>query len=102
MKARLEYLLVTLIVACTSQPAFASGANLPWESPLNKILKSCTGPVAQAGGVIAILATGLGLALSEGGGLIRKCVSVVFGLSIAFSASSFIGDYLGYSGGVRF
>ena len=63
---------------------------------------SITGPVAKAGGVLAIVAAGLGLAFSEGGGFMRKVVGVVFGLAITFSATTFISDFLGYTGGVRF
>lgn len=99
---KLIALWVSLIVVLTTQPVFAGGSSMPWESPLNNILHSITGPVAKVGGVLAIVATGLGLAFSEGGGFIRKVVGVVFGLSITFSAGTFISDFLGYGGGAGF
>ena len=92
------FIMVLLLTA----NAFAGGTNMPWESPLNNILHSITGPVVKAAGILAIVATGLALAFSEGGGFMRKVVSVVFGLSIAFSAATFITDFLGYGGGAGF
>ncbi|MEN6488168.1 MAG: TrbC/VirB2 family protein, partial [Smithella sp.] len=53
-------------------------------------------------GVIAICITGLALAFGEGGGLMRKILGIVFGLSIAFSASSFGLSFFGYGGGLGF
>ena len=92
------FIMVLLLTA----NAFAGGSSMPWESPLNNILNSITGPVAKVAGILAIVAAGLGLAFSEGGGFMRKVVGVVFGLSITFSATSFISDFLGYGGGVGF
>ena len=82
--------------------AYASGSGLPWEGPLQKILDSIAGPVAKVVGVLAIVLTGLGLAFGEGGGLMRKALGIVFGLSIAFSASSFGLSFFGFAGGCTF
>lgn len=67
---------------------FASDTGMPWEDPLNQITDSLTGPVARSVGLIALAATGLALAMGEAGGLFRRLVQVVFGLSIAFSAAT--------------
>ncbi|MBJ6749923.1 TrbC/VirB2 family protein [Geomonas anaerohicana] len=103
-KEKIVGLLVPLFIFLATHPAFATGgaSGMPWESPLSRILSSITGPVAKAGGILAIVAAGLGLAFSEGGGFMRKVVGVVFGLAITFSATTFISDFLGYTGGVRF
>lgn len=103
-KEKIVGLWVSLLILLTTHPAFATGggSGMPWESPLSRILASITGPVAKAGGVIAIVAAGLGLAFSEGGGFMRKVMAVVFGLSITFSATTFVSDFLGYTSGVRF
>lgn len=82
--------------------AFAGGTGMPWEGWLDQILNSITGPVARAIGVIAIVACGLGIAFSEGGGGMRKLLMVCLGLSIAFTAASFFLGFLGYGGGVVF
>ena len=51
--------LAILAVVVMSDPAFASsGGGLPWETPLNKVKDSLSGPVALAVGVIAFFAGG--------------------------------------------
>ena len=92
----------SMMVLLLTASAHAGGSSMPWETPLNNFLTSITGPVVKAGGILAIVATGLGLAFSEGGGFMRKVVGVVFGLSITFSATTFISDFLGYGGGAGF
>jgi type IV secretion system protein VirB2 len=67
---------------------FASSSGMPWEDPLDQITESLTGPVARSVGLIALAVTGLTLAMGEAGGIFRKLVQVVFGLSIAFSAAT--------------
>lgn len=99
-----EVLFLTVIAMLCLIPgsAFASGTGMPWEGPLTTILESITGPVAKIAGVVAICITGLALAFGEGGGLMRKILGIVFGLSIAFSASSFGLSFFGYGGGLGF
>lgn len=80
----------------------AASSGMPWETPLQKILDSISGPVAKVIGVIAIVATGLGLAFGEAGGGMKKMLQIVFGLSIAFSATSFFLNFLGFSSGLPF
>jgi len=51
--------LAILAVIVVSDPAVASsGGGLPWETPLNKVKDSLSGPVALAVGVIAFFAGG--------------------------------------------
>ncbi len=79
--------------------AAGAGAGLPWETPLQNLLASLTGPVAQVLGTVAIVFVGLGLAFSEGGGIMRRALWVVFGLSIAFAAATWGLTFLGFGGG---
>jgi len=88
--------------ALSSGAAYAAGAGMPWETPLNNILNSITGPVAKAIGVIAVIAAGFGIAFSEGGSGLRKILTVVFGLTIAFAAASFFLPLFGFAGGAAF
>lgn len=53
-------------------PAFAGGAGMPWESPLQQIVESVTGPVVQAAAVLAICLFGGGIAMSENGSTVRR------------------------------
>ena len=74
------------------------GAALPWEGPLNQVLASFTGPVAQALCILAIVVLGFGFAFSEGGGL-RRILGLLLGVSIAVTASSFGVAFFGFDGG---
>jgi type IV secretion system protein TrbC len=75
---------------------------MPWEGPLQRVLDSFSGPVAKILGTIAIVATGIAMAFGEGGGGMKKLLSIVFGLSIAFTAASFGISFFGFSGGLGF
>lgn len=79
--------------------AFAAGSGMPWEEPLQQILESVQGPVAKIIAVMIIIVTGLTLAFGETSGGFRKLVQIVFGLSIAFAASSFFLSFFSFGGG---
>jgi type IV secretory pathway VirB2 component (pilin) len=89
---------VMTVVAASS--ARAAGSNMPWEQPLNQILQSVEGPVAKILAVIIIIVTGLTLAFGDTSGGFRRLIQIVFGLSIAFAASSFFLAFFSFGGGV--
>ena len=80
--------IATMIMSFICPELFAADSGMPWEDPLNQITDSLTGPVARSVGLIALAVTGLTLAMGEAGGIFRRLVQVVFGLSIAFSAAT--------------
>lgn len=80
-------------------PANAAGSSMPWEAPLQSILESIEGPVAKIVAVIIIIVTGLTLAFGDTSGGFRRLVQIVFGLSIAFAASSFFLTFFSFGGG---
>jgi type IV secretion system protein TrbC len=80
-------------------PAFAAGSGMPWEQPLQQVLASVQGPVAKIMAVMIIITTGLTLAFGETAGGFRKLIQIVFGLSIAFAASSFFLSFFSFGGG---
>ncbi len=82
-----------------SGPALAAGSNMPWEQPLQQILQSIEGPVSKIIAVIIIIVTGLTLAFGDTSGGFRRLVQIVFGLSIAFAASSFFLSFFSFGGG---
>lgn len=89
------------VTACLAvSPALAAGSNMPWEQPLNQILQSVEGPVAKIIAVIIIIVTGLSLAFGDTSGGFRRLIQIVFGLSIAFAASSFFLSFFSFGGGV--
>jgi type IV secretion system protein TrbC len=79
--------------------AWAAGSNMPWEQPLQQILDSIQGPVAKIVAVLIIISTGLTLAFGETAGGFRRLIQIVFGLSIAFAASSFFLSFFSFGGG---
>src|SRR6185503_5652495 len=92
-------LLVLGLLCLGITAAQASGSNMPWEAPLQSILDSIQGPVAKIIAVIIIIVTGLTLAFGETNGGFRRLIQIVFGLSIAFAASSFFLSFFSFSGG---
>ena len=95
----LTSLTAGLVLASLASPALAGGSGMPWEGPLQQVVNSLTGPVAQAGGVIAVTMFGLGVAFSESGSGLRRGVSILFGIAIAFAAASFFMGFFGFGGG---
>src|SRR5206468_12491732 len=87
-------------VVVTAPAVFAASAGMPWESPLQKLVQSLTGPVAKAIGIAAIVITALGMAMSEGGHTMKTFIKILFGLSIAFTAGTFGLQLVGFSGGL--
>lgn len=79
--------------------AEASGTGMPWEQPLQQVLDSVQGPVAKIIAVIIIIMTGLTLAFGETAGGFRRLIQIIFGLSIAFAASSFFLSFFSFGGG---
>ncbi|WP_191555608.1 TrbC/VirB2 family protein [Brevundimonas aurantiaca] len=79
--------------------AQAAGSGMPWEEPLQQVLESVQGPVAKIVAVLIIISTGLALAFGETSGGFKKLIQIVFGLSIAFAASSFFLSFFSFGGG---
>jgi type IV secretion system protein TrbC len=82
-----------------ASPAHAAGSGMPWEAPLTAILASIEGPVARIVAVIIIIITGLSLAFGDTSGGFRRLIQIVFGLSVAFAATSFFLAFFSFGGG---
>lgn len=92
---------LTICALLTAGPVLAGGSGMPWEGPLQQVVESITGPVVQAAAVIAVCIFGAGIAMSESGSGMRRGVGILFGLSIAFAASTFFLDFFGFAGGAE-
>jgi type IV secretory pathway VirB2 component (pilin) len=99
LRVGMQCLVVAALLLVLALPAHAAGSNMPWEAPLQSILESIQGPVARIIAVIVIISTGLALAFGDTSGGFRKLVQIVFGLSIAFAASSFFLSFFAFTGG---
>ena len=96
---RLLWAIALALLCAVSPAAHAAGSNMPWEAPLQSILDSIQGPVAKIIAVIIIIVTGLTLAFGDTSGGFRRLIQIVFGLSIAFAASSFFLSFFSFAGG---
>lgn len=100
LRSRTASLITAMTVSVMmAWPASAAGSSMPWEAPLQKILESIEGPVAKIIAVIIIIVTGLTLAFGDTSGGFRRLIQIVFGLSIAFAASSFFLSFFSFGGG---
>jgi type IV secretory pathway VirB2 component (pilin) len=101
MSRRISFAAISALIgaALTAGSAFAAGSNMPWEQPLQQILQSIEGPVSKIVAVIIIIVTGLTLAFGDTAGGFRRLIQIVFGLSIAFAASSFFLSFFSFGGG---
>ena len=102
-RSRMHAIIVWLVAfssnCLASGIAQAAGSGMPWEAPLQRILESVEGPVAKIIAVIIIIVTGLSLAFGDMGGGFRRLLQIVFGLSIAFAATSFFLSFFSFAGG---
>ena len=99
LRAAVTAVAFAFVSQTLSLSAHAAGSNMPWEQPLQQILQSVEGPVAKIIAVIIIIITGLTLAFGETSGGFRRLIQIVFGLSIAFAASSFFLTFFNFAGG---
>jgi type IV secretion system protein VirB2 len=99
LRTRLAGVAAFVLCLALAAPAHAAGSNMPWEQPLQQVLESIEGPVAKIIAVIIIIVTGLTLAFGDTSGGFRRLVQIVFGISIAFAASSFFLSFFQFGGG---
>ena len=92
-------LVAGVLGVALADAAEAAGSGMPWEAPLQRILESIEGPVAKVVAVVIIIVTGLSLAFGDMGGGLRRLIQIVFGLSIAFAATSFFLSFFAFAGG---
>jgi type IV secretion system protein VirB2 len=99
IKLRAACLAIAAAIFLAASPTYAAGSGMPWEAPLTQILNSIEGPVARIVAVIIITITGLTLAFGDTSGGFRRLIQIVFGLSIAFAATSFFLAFFSFGGG---
>lgn len=80
---------LVMLMAMFAEPAMAQA--MPWEGPLCKVAMSLKGPVAKAVAVIAIVISGLMLAVGEVSGVFKTMLGLLAGVSMALLASNWLG-----------
>lgn len=100
-KSLISNVLFVMFFGFFSAAAFAGtgGGGLPWEGPLDAVVKSLTGPVALAISILAMAAAGgalvFGGELSE---FTRKIIMLVLAISFLVFGASFMSTVFGVSG----
>jgi type IV secretory pathway VirB2 component (pilin) len=81
-----QFAALTIALAAAS-PVFAQGS--PWETAVNNLQTSFTGPIAKGLSLVALVVGGLMFAYSEGGSK-KVFAGIVFGLGMALGAANFM------------
>jgi type IV secretory pathway VirB2 component (pilin) len=103
LNALLSGLAATAAISAAAVPASAAttGGTMPWDNLLTTVQNDITGPVATTVGVVACVIFGLSMAFGHEGSAMRRGLSILFGLAIAFtSASGILSIFGGGSGAV--
>lgn len=89
---------VVLVVA--AELTLASGTGLPWETPLQTLQQSLTGPVAMVIAILAMAVAGAALVFGgEMGDFTRRIMMVVLGISVLLLGAQLITVLFGGAGG---
>lgn len=88
---KLKFLLIMLIVLLTATMAFANNNALPFESALDTIAKSLSGPVAMAIGVAAFAVAGIAYVFApDMNGIVKGLMGLCVALGIIFGGKGLI------------
>lgn len=80
------------------EKTYATSTGMPWETILDKIMQSLSGPVARLVIIIAICATGISLMFGEMGGGAKKLIGICCGGAIVAAAVSWGPGFFNFSG----
>ncbi|OCS26133.1 conjugal transfer protein TrbC [Campylobacter fetus subsp. venerealis CCUG 33872] len=93
-----RYLMLFFIFGAVFAFASTTGGGLPWESPLQTIKASLTGPVAFIISLVAIVAAGVGLVFGgEFSGFVKTLIYIVLVIALIVGSASFM-NLFGISG----
>lgn len=91
------FLVVLTLGLLVSSTVWAGGSGMPWESTLQTIEQSLTGPLARFVGMAAIFVLAISMVFGEGG-LMKKGLAVMMGLMLLFGAP-YVLEQMGFAGG---
>ena len=92
---------LTIVAFIWSLTARASSTtSLPWDSPMQTLVNSLTGPVLLGISILAVMLCGLMLAYGDFSSTGKRIVSVVMGISLACAAPSVVVTWFHFSGAV--
>lgn len=89
-----RYLMLFFIFGAVFAFASTTGGGLPWESPLQTIKASITGPVAFTLSILAIVACGIGLVWGgEMTTFVKTLVYIVLVIALVVGATNVMGIF---------
>lgn len=94
-------LMMVILMFVVSMPSFAStgSSGLPWETPLQTVTNSLTGPVALAISVAALFAAGAALVFGgEMGEFVKRALYAVMAIAFIVGGSAFINKVFNFTG----
>lgn len=97
-----QAVLVASVALAGPASAATGGAVMPWDNILTTVQQDLTGPVAVAIGVIACVVFGLSMAFGHEGSAMKRGMSILFGLAIAFSSATGLLTIFGGATGATF
>ena len=78
---------LAFVIALSSVNTFAAGS--PWETAVDRLKETLSGPIAKGLSVVAVVIGGLMFAFGEGGSK-RTLAGVIFGTGMAVAAVDFL------------
>lgn len=89
-----RFLFLFLVLGLGCALASTTGAGLPWESPLQTIQSSLSGPVAFGISLLALIGAGAGLVFGgELSGFIKTLFYIVIVIGVIVGANSLMGIF---------
>lgn len=90
----------SIVVVVAAELALAGTTGLPWETPLQTLQQSLTGPVAMVIAILAMAVAGAGLVFGgEMGDFTRRIMMVVLGISVLLLGAQLITVLFSGTGG---
>ena len=96
---KMKHCWLYLCVVLLSPLAHASNTGMPWESPLEKIVNSITGPVAFGVSVLGIVSAGIGLIFNNNdmSGFVKLLAALALVISLIVFATNLLSTVFGVS-----
>lgn len=92
--------MLLLAVALPSDVFASTTGTYEWESTMDHITRSLTGPMAYGIAILGVFSTGCIMAFTDLQQGSKRLVQVGLGLSVALGASSIVTGFLGFTGAV--
>lgn len=98
---KLQIITGVLAIKSVTLATSSGGAGLVWESPIEQIVNSVSGPVAFGVGILAIIVAVFSWMMADGP-VLGRALKILCGLAIIFGATAFITGIYKVSSGTLF